>query len=94
MLFRSVIGQGGRLVVAYVGKVKTAVQMVSITLLLYRDPVLGLPTYEAGLICLYVAALLTLWSMIIYLRAAWPLMTMAVPEGQHDERKSKTRHSG
>jgi CDP-diacylglycerol--glycerol-3-phosphate 3-phosphatidyltransferase len=42
--------------------------------MLYREQLLGLPTYRIGEWLVYVAAALTLWSMIDYLRAAWPAM--------------------
>ena len=58
--------------VSYVGKVKTTIQMIAIALLLAISPqseswILGV---SYGL--LYIAATMTLWSMTIYLRAAWP----------------------
>lgn len=61
-----------RVAVSFVGKVKTAVQMIAIFLLIFEKPLLGLPTFEIGFVLLYVAAILTLWSMFVYLRAAWP----------------------
>jgi CDP-diacylglycerol--glycerol-3-phosphate 3-phosphatidyltransferase len=42
--------------------------------MLYREPLLGQPVYRIGEWLLYVAAALTLWSMIDYLRAARPAM--------------------
>ena len=57
------------------GKLKTVAQMTAITVLLWRDPIAGLPLYEIGLVFLYIAAAMTLWSMIVYLRAAWPILT-------------------
>jgi hypothetical protein len=51
--------------------------MVSIVLLIIGGPVLGLPIVVLGVVLLYVAALLTLWSMALYLRAAWPSLTAA-----------------
>ncbi len=65
------IGQRSRVAVSYVGKVKTTAQIIALVLLLYHDPLFGLPIYEIGLAALYVAALLTLWSMASYLRAAF-----------------------
>jgi phosphatidylglycerophosphate synthase len=41
-------------------------------MLLYRQNLFGLPTYKLGLVLTAVAAVLTLWSMIQYLRVAWP----------------------
>lgn len=66
------VGAGGNVAVGMVGKVKTTVQMVAITLLLYHEPLFGLPIFRIGELALYVAAALTLWSMVVYLRAAWP----------------------
>jgi CDP-diacylglycerol--glycerol-3-phosphate 3-phosphatidyltransferase len=68
------LGERGAVAVGAVGKIKTAVQMIAIALLLYALPLYGLPTFQIGEIMLYVAALLTLWSMIEYLRAAWPYL--------------------
>ncbi|NKC13428.1 MAG: CDP-diacylglycerol--glycerol-3-phosphate 3-phosphatidyltransferase [Gammaproteobacteria bacterium] len=83
----AMLGQRGSVAVVYMGKIKTVVQMLAISLLLYRDDVGPLPTYDIGLFCLYGAAVLTLWSMAIYLKAAWPLMAMEVPDGHTDQRQ-------
>jgi CDP-diacylglycerol--glycerol-3-phosphate 3-phosphatidyltransferase len=64
------IGQRGKVAVSYIGKVKTTAQMIALTFLLYERPLWGIPVYEIGLVALFVAAALTLWSMINYLRAA------------------------
>ncbi len=66
------IGQRAKVAVATVGKVKTVVQMVALTMLLYQVPWLGLPIFTIGEWLLAGAALLTLWSGYEYLRAAWP----------------------
>lgn len=66
------LGARASVAVSQIGKVKTAAQMTAISLMLFRDPVLGLPVYRPGLWLLYLAAVLTLWSMLVYLRAAWP----------------------
>lgn len=57
--------------VSWLGKWKTAVQMLAIVLLLVHDPVLGLNTHLIGLALLWLAALLTLWSAWEYLSKAW-----------------------
>ncbi len=66
------LGKRTSVAVSYIGKLKTAAQIISIIgLLLFqesRDNVL----YAINMTALYVAAVLTLWSMVIYLRAAWP----------------------
>ncbi len=66
------LGERTSVAVSYVGKVKTAFQMIAITALLAIDPA----TNEGWLLglcylILYIAAALTLWSMFIYLKAAW-----------------------
>ena len=66
------LGQRAKVAVANVGKIKTIVQMVAVTLLLYQAPILGIPVFTIGEWMLAVAALLTLWSGFEYLRAAWP----------------------
>lgn len=66
------IGSRARVAVSALGKLKTTAQMAAILLLIWSQPILGLPLYELGLVLLYLAAVLTLWSMVCYLRAAWP----------------------
>ncbi len=66
------IGQRAQVAVSELGKFKTAAQMLAITLLIYREDLWGLPVYVIGEVLLYIAVVLTLWSMVIYLRAAWP----------------------
>ena len=68
---------GARVYVAgtFFGKWKTTLQIIGISLMLYRHDLFGLPTYDLGLAFLLVAAGLTLWSMVDYLRAAWPIMS-------------------
>lgn len=74
------LGARAQVAVSEIGKIKTAAQMLSITLLLYHSDLAGLPVYLIGLVLLYIAVILTLWSMVIYLRAAWPSLM-----GEHDE---------
>jgi len=69
------LGKRASVAVSYVGKVKTTVQMTAISMLLYQAPLFGLPIVEIGEALLYVAAALTLYSMIIYLKAAWPVLS-------------------
>ncbi len=66
------IGQRTQTRVAWVGKFKTIVQMTALTLLLYKHDFLGLPIYRIGFWLLVAAAVLTLWSAFVYVRAAWP----------------------
>jgi CDP-diacylglycerol--glycerol-3-phosphate 3-phosphatidyltransferase/cardiolipin synthase len=68
------IGERGNVAVSLGGKIKTTLQMVGIGLMVYRQPTFGIDIYELGFLLLLVAAGMTLWSMIVYLRAAWPSM--------------------
>jgi CDP-diacylglycerol---glycerol-3-phosphate 3-phosphatidyltransferase len=66
------IGASGRIKVSLLAKYKTIMQIVGLSMLLYRQNIFGIPTYDLGLLLTAVAAVLTLWSMIQYLRLAWP----------------------
>ncbi len=66
------LGSRTSVAVSYVGKVKTALQMIAIGVLLAVDPVVHPVWDQVGIGLLYIAAILTLWSMVIYLKAAWP----------------------
>lgn len=80
------LGQRQRVAVRAVGKLKTILQMIAIVCMLYDEPVAQrIPTYEVGFALLLAAAFLTLWSMFVYLRAAWPMLM--APPGEEDERE-------
>ncbi len=70
----SQIGARAHVAVSIFGKWKTTLQIIGISFMLYREPLFTLPIYRIGEWLTYVAAALTLWSMIDYLRAAWPAM--------------------
>ena len=76
----STIGERSHVNVAGIGKVKTIVQMVAITVLLWRQPgfdfhvLTGIRFYELGQWMLGFAAVLTIGSGLVYVRAAWPYM--------------------
>ncbi len=63
--------------VTLVGKVKTAIQMLAIFMLLCNPVELDLPLVITGISLLYVATLMTMWSMIVLLRAAWPDLSLS-----------------
>jgi len=63
------LGKRSNVKVSHVGKVKTAMQMLSILIMLSFDP--GTWYSMAGVVAMYIAAILTIWSMFIYLNAAW-----------------------
>lgn len=64
------IGQRTKVKVSQIGKWKTSAQMLAIGFLLYHDNIFGFSGTIIGYVLLYIAAVLTLWSMISYLRAA------------------------
>ncbi|AHB04585.1 MULTISPECIES: CDP-diacylglycerol--glycerol-3-phosphate 3-phosphatidyltransferase [Pandoraea] len=70
------IGASRSVAVHQLGKIKTAAQMVAIPLLLFNGVLawggLRFDTRFWGTWLIYVAAVLTLWSMLYYLRRAWP----------------------
>lgn len=68
------IGAHKSVAVSMIGKVKTAAQMSAIPLLLYYEPIMGFNVHLAGTVLIYVAAVLTLWSMVFYMRMAWPYL--------------------
>jgi CDP-diacylglycerol---glycerol-3-phosphate 3-phosphatidyltransferase len=66
------IGARGRIKVSVLAKYKTIMQIVGLSMLLFRQNLFGIPTYKLGMLLTAVAAVLTLWSMVQYLRLAWP----------------------
>ena len=66
------VGARGKVAVSGLGKWKTILQLVGLSLMMYRNDLLGLPIYDIGVVLLIIASVLTLWSMVAYLRVAWP----------------------
>src|SRR5271155_2370824 len=66
------IGARGRIKVSVWGKYKTIMQIVGLSFLLYRQNLFDLPIYKMGLVLTGIAVVLTLWSMFLYLKLAWP----------------------
>jgi CDP-diacylglycerol--glycerol-3-phosphate 3-phosphatidyltransferase len=75
----SELGTRHRVAVSGYGKLKTITQMTGLSCMIFHEPLLGLPVYQIGVACLVLAAGLTIWSMVGYIRAAWP------SEEKHDE---------
>jgi CDP-diacylglycerol--glycerol-3-phosphate 3-phosphatidyltransferase len=73
-------GKRSSVAVSIIGKLKTVAQMVAIPFLLLDQPILGVDVFTLGEGLLYLAAGLTLWSMMIYLRAAWPALVESGPK--------------
>lgn len=68
------VGKRASVAVSYIGKVKTALQMLAIFLMVLTEPYSTNLSW-VGIGALYLAAVLTLWSMYQYLRAAWPALS-------------------
>jgi CDP-diacylglycerol--glycerol-3-phosphate 3-phosphatidyltransferase len=67
------VGQAKSVAVAFIGKLKTVGQMIAIPLLLFHDPLFGaLDCQWLGTVLINVAAVLTVVSMLYYLRKALP----------------------
>jgi cardiolipin synthase len=75
------LGSSKSIAVSMLGKVKTTFQMLAIVLLLYHEPVLTISTEMLGTLLIYIAAILTLWSMVYYLMLALPQITKKTQEG-------------
>ncbi|TLY81797.1 MAG: CDP-diacylglycerol--glycerol-3-phosphate 3-phosphatidyltransferase [Gammaproteobacteria bacterium] len=66
------IGARRKVAVSQLGKYKTVLQIIGLSMMLYRWPLFGLPTYRVGVWMTMIAAAATLVSMVAYLRVAWP----------------------
>jgi CDP-diacylglycerol---glycerol-3-phosphate 3-phosphatidyltransferase len=60
--------------VGMAGKVKTTFQMIALVVLLATDPQGPRLIWLTGYVLINIAALLTLWSLLNYLRNAWPML--------------------
>ena len=68
------LGQRTSVGVSWIGKLKTGFQMTAIGMMIWEAPWPFLPWYEVGYWLLAIASVLTLYSMVQYLWAAWPMM--------------------
>lgn len=68
----SIIGKRVSVKVTMIAKYKTTIQMLALGMLVWYHPHSFLWIRWVGPILLYFAAILTIWSMCIYLKAAWP----------------------
>jgi cardiolipin synthase (CMP-forming) len=66
------IGASRSVAVHMLGKIKTTVQMIAIPFLLYDDRIGAIDTRVWGTWLIWLAAVITVWSMIYYLRKALP----------------------
>ena len=68
------LGKSGGIAVAFIGKLKTTMQMIAILFLLYYENIFFLPIAVIGKILIYFAALLTIISMVYYLKIAFKIL--------------------
>lgn len=68
------IGMRATVKVALVGKLKTAMQMIALVVLIVQHDAEKLRLYHVGEVLLLIAGVLTIWSGLYYLRAAWPML--------------------
>ena len=67
------IGANRSVAVHMLGKLKTTMQMVAIPFLLYDGILFGvIDTAAWGFVLIWIAGILTVWSMVYYLQKAWP----------------------
>ena len=66
------IGKRTSMAVTFIAKIKTTIQMIAVILLLISRSIVNDWITGLGYIFLYGAAALTLWTMVIYIKAAWP----------------------
>ena len=83
------VGDRTKVAVSIIGKFKTTAQMVAIGFLLLEDPIGGFPILQTGYVLLYLAAILTLWSMYLYLQAAWPSLNATTANQPEEEDKQQ-----
>jgi CDP-diacylglycerol--glycerol-3-phosphate 3-phosphatidyltransferase len=75
------IGATRAVAVNMLGKIKTVAQMVAIPLLLYQAPIGALNVMWLGTLLIWIAAVLTVISMLYYLRKAWPAIAERTGSG-------------
>jgi cardiolipin synthase (CMP-forming) len=86
------LGKSRNVAVAFVGKIKTVAQMTAlIALLLWENVIPGISTPLLGTLALWIAAILTLWSMFHYLRLAAPYFRSATTTREPTTRTQKAK---
>ena len=68
------LGASASVAVHWLGKFKTAAQMIAIPCLLFHAELGGFSVERVGQVLIVIAAILTDWSMLYYLRRAWPII--------------------
>ena len=70
----SELGASHQVTVIGYAKLKTVFQMFGLSFMLFKTPIFGIPIYLIGKILLIAAVILTLWTMVVYLTKAWPVI--------------------
>jgi CDP-diacylglycerol--glycerol-3-phosphate 3-phosphatidyltransferase len=70
----SSMGKSEMVAVSFLGKAKTTAQMFALLFLIYAQDLFGLPTFRFGTGLLVWAAILTIVSMIVYIKSAWRIL--------------------
>ncbi len=65
------VGDRANVQVGFLGKLKTVFQFIAVLILVWQPPNWQLPTIWAGVAFMYMAVVLTIWSMCSYMKAAW-----------------------
>ncbi len=68
------IGERGAVAVIKAGKLKTFAQIVALGFLMFEYSWLGIPTVEIGWTALFIAVVLSIYSMVLYLSSAWKVI--------------------
>lgn len=68
------LGARNIVAVSSFGKIKTIMQMVGLGAMIWTYPFYGIPVYEIGMSLLLISAGVTMYSMFVYIRAAWPAL--------------------
>jgi CDP-diacylglycerol--glycerol-3-phosphate 3-phosphatidyltransferase len=69
----------------WLGRLKTTFQMIAVVVLLANPPSFDRPWVIVGYVLLYIAAVMTLASMVIYLKAAWPTLLAGLHGASQDQ---------
>ena len=76
------IGERANVKVGWPGKIKTVLQMFGIGFMVFQNEFMGFDIYHIGFLLLVAAAGMTIWSMMVYLLAAWPYIKEADAEAE------------
>ena len=85
------LGAGKSVAVHWLGKIKTIAQMIAIPMLLYDDWFFFFDSHFVGTRLIWIAALLTVWSMLYYMRRAYPKILARTRRSKRPRRRTFDR---